>query len=187
MAEVATSTTSSECLQKPVLADYGNKSDIEKSLLLLSISSGQLAKSLDHCVYVITTPAGVVSKIGYSCNPRKRLDSLQTSHYEKLSATYLFWLPENEATKVECLALKAAKKMGVRLSGEWVNMNHNVAAGLVFEIIESLGVQARPSKGFLHSYKILLDAHRADDEDWPSRIYRRTNWSEVRIRSIYSV
>lgn len=186
MAEVANNTTTQICPDKPILADYGNKSDIEKSLLLLSLASGQLAKSLDHCVYVITTPAGVVSKIGYSCNPRKRLDSLQTAHYEKLSATYLFWLPENEAAKVECLALKAAKKMGVRLSGEWVNMNHNVAAALVFEMIESLGGQAKPSKGFLDSYKTLLDAHRANDEEWPSNIYRKSNWSEVRLRSIYS-
>ncbi len=183
MAETANTGLASVCPQKPPVMNYGSAADIENIFRLMVLSSGQVSKGLDHCIYVIAPSSGMVSKVGYSCNPKRRLDSLQTAHYELLSVKYLFWLPESTALKIERLVLKKAKDSSLRLAGEWVNLFPADAAQLICDTLVEFGAEAKTSKQYLEDYKAALEAHRAHDEEWPSNVYSKVSYSEFRARA----
>lgn len=86
----------------------------------------------DDCgVYVIGVSGLPVSKIGISVSPLKRVRQLQVNHWADLTIHAVLWTKAEFANQVEKLALQAASEMGVRLRGEWVNMEPSEAAELV--------------------------------------------------------
>lgn len=89
-----------------------------------------------QCVYVISANEGESSKIGVTGDPLARLASLQTANWQPLTIAALFWLQSGRylsesRLKVEATALRAAREMGVLLSGEWVDLDPIDAAELV--------------------------------------------------------
>lgn len=83
-------------------------------------------------LYVLQPEGEQVSKIGIANNPFVRVQGVQTGSWKPLSIKALFWFPRpNDAASVEFHALKLAGDEGLRLCGEWVNLEPDEAVGLV--------------------------------------------------------
>lgn len=151
---------------------------------LLDAAKYGAVKSLDHVVYVVATESRGASKIGYTADPLRRMANLQNSNYEKLEYSHLFWIPEKVALGVEKFALRLAKKMDKLIHGEWVDMSPDEAAFLVGTVIAESGAACSNSAMFIANHKMVVDAYRAHDEEWPSNAYRKTDWAQFKQFSI---
>lgn len=166
-----------------IVAAFGKEKDNKSAMALLDAAKSGVVKSLDHAVYVVATESGAASKIGYTANPTKRLCSLQGANYEKLRISHLFWLPERSAVGVERFALRLAGKIGKRIGGEWVDLPEDEAAFIVATVLTEANVMCSNSAMFAANHKMILEAYSAHDEEWPSNIYRKMNWSEIKRRA----
>lgn len=82
-------------------------------------------------LYFIAPRDHDVCKIGVAENPFGRLRELQTGCWEPLQIKALFWYPSRDIAGIhEFKSLALAKKEGLRLSGEWVDLDHMEAVGL---------------------------------------------------------
>lgn len=88
-------------------------------------------------IYVVT--CGRYSKIGIARNPTSRLKELQGGNPERLTIHCLFMATARfTAQAVERFALRHAKNLGIRKSGEWIDATPEVAKEIVL-----LGIRAR--------------------------------------------
>lgn len=88
-------------------------------------------RRLFRAVYVIGTSGYGVSKIGVATNPHQRLADLQVAHWEPLYLRAVVWASPEDAGKIENRALGFASEHGVRLKGEWVDLEPAEAIGLL--------------------------------------------------------
>lgn len=98
---------------------------------------------LPYCtVYIIAPEAHWPCKIGVSTYGRKRLASLQTSHWKRLYVTHSFWCGTiKEATAVEAKAHQMLDEEEVWLLGEWFDKRPDKAAEVVRFSAEVLGIE----------------------------------------------
>lgn len=99
-----------------------------------------VARNRDRCksfaaCYVISSEGSSQSKIGFSCNPHSRLKTLSTGFPTKPKIYGLFWSFKNPASIIEWKALEAAKQIGIRANGEWVNLDGPRAVDFVLSAV----------------------------------------------------
>lgn len=111
----------------------------------------------DCAVYVMCPTSSTASKIGVARNPLARLKVLQTGCHEQLHIRHLFWLPEKQAYGLEGLSLRVIGKMGLRLVGEWVDMDPADLACLIATVVcSNESMQLADSEMFVNNLKGLL-------------------------------
>jgi hypothetical protein len=113
-----------------LVAECGNPTWNKRAALL---ATGKLkgAKGFDSAVYVVTPASRLVSKVGITTNPIKRMEALQCGSHEQLVMTHTFWLPRKAAIGVEKLTLRVLGRLGARLMSEWCNYSPEEAAAAI--------------------------------------------------------
>lgn len=90
-------------------------------------------RGLPHCsIYIIAPDAHWPCKIGISVNPRKRVSTLQTSHWKTLAIPRCFWAETvRDARLIEAKAHQMLKDDNCFLLGEWFDKSPEQAAEVV--------------------------------------------------------
>jgi hypothetical protein len=114
----------------------------------------------EKAVYVIGRPDADTCKIGVAKNPKKRFDQLQTGSPHKLKIHALFWVLDGWAERVESAALKTAKAMGIRLSGEWIDGTPEMAALLIASAIKAGHVKVADSAMMIRQREAIRNERR---------------------------
>lgn len=99
----------------------------------------------DYCgVYLISQLSNWPVKIGMSDCASRRLDQLQTSHWNELTVS-AYWICETRAhaKAIEARAHAMLEKEGRRLLGEWFDLDVRKASSIVDFAAQTLGFEAR--------------------------------------------
>lgn len=90
-----------------------------------------------YCVYVVGPITGFPCKVGVAGNLKKRVDTLQTGHWEELSIHHAVMVRSKSlAFKVEKLAMNRLKDHRIR--GEWFNVFAKDAAKVLNDLIDEM-------------------------------------------------
>ena len=103
-----------------------------------AIAGEGLGVAIDAAVYVVGIRGRNVCKIGVAANPTRRIWDLQRGSADKLEVFSLVWALNGGAYSLEALCLKVAKKLGLRLHGEWVSLDASSATTLVATVASSM-------------------------------------------------
>lgn len=136
----------------------------------------------DAAVYVIAPSSGLASKVGFSSNPIKRLESLQGGSHEQMHITHLFWMPRRAAKGVEGLTLRVLGRLGVRLKGEWCSYSPNEAATAIAAVAVQGDFAVATSWMYLANYERVLDACGCRDHSDGYRFSPERALSRKRVR-----
>ena len=90
-------------------------------------------KGRKDALYVIAADEHGVSKIGVSRCPIDRFVDIQNGHWSELRLFAVLWAPLRDAECIEQKALALAGSRGLRLKGEWIDAEPEVAFSLIIE------------------------------------------------------
>lgn len=138
---------------------------MEPETIRLAVMAADLAWSEkdngpETSIYVIGAKDGDTCKIGIAKNPASRVRCLQTGFPHKFEIHALFWVLDSEPVSIEQAALRAAKGMGLRLSGEWVNGPAELGALFVASAIKTLNVRIADSAMMLRQREAIRNERR---------------------------
>lgn len=107
-----------------------------------------------------------VTKIGIATDPYERLRGLQCGCWDELRIYALFWFTGNsQSAALEYNALRLAKKEGVRLKGEWLDLPWQEAVGLVLCADEQHTLRYTDNHGVIHEWFPELKRQQEEAEE----------------------
>ena len=113
-----------------------------------------------------------VTKIGIAVDPYERLRGLQCGCWDELNIFALFWFPHhNTSASLEYAALSLARREGVRLKGEWVNLDWKEAVGLTLTADTEKVLRYTDSHGLINEWLPEVSRQWREAED---AFYSRT-------------
>lgn len=123
-------------------------------------------------LYVVSPEGEQVSKIGIAINPFDRLKYLQGGCWLKLHIKALFWFTDiSNAASLEYASLQLAKQERVRLQGEWVDLSHLEAVGLILTAARIEHRVFTDSHGLVFDWFAEIQRQKlAEEDDYYSRI-----------------
>ena len=117
-------------------------------------------------MYVVEPEHEGVCKIGIASNPFERLRGLQTASWRRLKIKALFWFKRwGDAASLEYDALQFAKEQGLRLQGEWLDLDHMESIGLMLSTPGADKRKFTDNHGLVHDWFPEIQRQKLAEED----------------------